>query len=118
MSPYVAALLLAAVLPLVPASAQPFPANPRGEMVRVHVNVHFFVPSSLSDDEESAKARERARRMVYEMAGRECEILKQVIAEDCKLETLNVNVNVRQGVPQQPEGFLVNGSAAYRIMRK
>jgi hypothetical protein len=116
MSRFIAILMLAATLPLVPASAQPVPGS-RGETVRVHVNVHFFVPSSLGDDEESAKARERARRMVYEMAGRECEILRQVIADDCKLETLNVNVNVRQS-PQQPDGFLVNGSAAYRITRK
>jgi hypothetical protein len=113
---FVALLVLLAALPLFPASAQTG-LDRRGETVRVQVNISFFVAGPTDEGEESTKVRERARRIVYAMAGSECAVLQQTMARDCRLETLNVNVNIRHG-QQQPEGFMVNGGAAYRIVLK
>lgn len=65
----------------------------------------------------AVKAQENARRVLYDSAGRECELLKAVIASECRLESVNVNMNRTYG-NQQPEGFNANGSFAYRVMLK
>jgi hypothetical protein len=40
-----------------------------------------------------------------------------VIASECRLESVNVNMNRNYG-NQQPEGFNANGSFTYRVMLK
>lgn len=88
----------------------------RGE-VRIQVNMNFFVTVPTSNTEAAVKAQENARRVLYDSAGRECELLKAVIASECRLESVNVNMNRNYG-NQQPEGFNANGSFAYRVMLK
>ena len=41
-------------------------------MVRIQVGINFFLPGPTNDGDEATKLRDRARRTVYEMAGREC----------------------------------------------
>jgi hypothetical protein len=91
-------------------------AEHRGEQVRVQVNVNFFVPGRSDDSEASQRAQERARRVVYEMAARECGLLRDVIASDCRIENINVNINRHSG--QQPEGFQAGGNFSFRITMK
>lgn len=88
----------------------------KGE-VRVQVNMSFFVNAPTGDAEAAVKAQENARRMLYDSAGRECELLKAVLASECRLESVNVNMNRNFG-NQQPEGFNANGSFAFRVMLK
>jgi hypothetical protein len=90
--------------------------DPRGE-VRIQVNMNFFVTAPASNTEAAVKAQENARRVLYDSAGRECELLKAVIASECRLESVNVNMNRNYG-NQQPEGFNANGSFTYRVMLK
>ena len=62
-------------------------------MVRIQVGINFFLPGPTNDGDEATKLRDRARRTVYEMAGRECGLLQDTIAAECRLESVTVNVN-------------------------
>jgi hypothetical protein len=80
------------------------------------VGVNMFVP--LTDGGEQAiKAQEDARRLVYDLAARECAILRDVLASECRLESINVNVQ-RNQFGQQKDGLNVNGNVGFRIVPK
>jgi hypothetical protein len=96
--------------PLMPGAA---------EQVRVSVGVNLFVP--LSDNSDQAlKAQEDSRRAIYNLAEHECGILNDVLASDCHLESVNVNVNVQRGQAfgQQKDGLNINGNISFRIVPK
>jgi|SRR6185437_5507224 hypothetical protein len=88
----------------------------KGE-IRVQVNVGFFVPGVVNGSEASLKSQEDARSALYRAAAHECEVLKAAIASECRVESLNVNINRNYGQPQN-EGFTANGSFGYRVMLK
>ena len=91
---------------------------PRQEgFVRVQSTINFFVAGPSGDSEEAQKLRDRARRTVYETAARECDLLREVLARDCRMESVNIGVN-RQFGQQQTEGFNVNGSMSFQITLK
>lgn len=98
---------------------QPVPPPPPKE-VRVQSNFNFFIPGPTGEGEEAQKLRERARRIVYEMAARECDLLREVLAGDCRLESVNDNININPGARQyqQQEGLNVNGSMSFQIVLK
>ncbi|MEY9361987.1 hypothetical protein ABH994_004708 [Bradyrhizobium yuanmingense] len=85
--------------------------------VRVQTSINFFVAGPSGDSDEAQKLRERARRSVYEMAARECDLLREVLARDCRMESVNTNVN-RQFGQQQTEGFNISGTMAFQITLK
>ncbi|MGV7212041.1 hypothetical protein [Bradyrhizobium sp. UFLA05-112] len=85
--------------------------------VRVQSTINFFVAGPSGDTDDAQKLRDRARRTVYEMAARECDLLREVLAKDCRLETVNSNIN-RQFGQQQQEGFSVSGSMSLQITLK
>jgi hypothetical protein len=93
-------------------------SQPRQEgLVRVQSNINFFVTGSTGDGEEAQKLREKARRIVYEMAAHECDLLREVLAKDCRMETITSNIG-RQFGQQQQEGYTVNGSMSLQISLK
>jgi hypothetical protein len=98
------------------ASATPTP------QVRVSVNVNAFVPAPAEDREQGFKAQEQGRRMIYDLADYECAVLRDVLASDCQLESINVNVQRVQANQfpgqQKAEGFNVNGNIGFRIVPK
>lgn len=85
--------------------------------VRVQSNINLFMPGPTDDGEEAQKLRERARRIVYEMAAHECDVLRDVLAKDCRLESINSNIG-RQFGQQQQEGFNVSGSMSLQVTLK
>jgi hypothetical protein len=95
-------------------------AQRQENMVRVQNNISFFMAGPTGDGDEAQKLREAAQRSVYEVAGRQCELLREVLAKDCRMESVNVNVNAnnRQFNQQQPEGLTVNGSMSLQITLK
>lgn len=104
----------AAILLLAgPAAAQ----MPGQGLVRVQANINFFVAGSTGDNDDAQRTREKAQRLVYQMAGRECELLRDVLAKDCRLESITSNVG-RQFSQQQQEGYTVNGSMTFQITLK
>ncbi|HEY4140890.1 MAG TPA: hypothetical protein VGM57_05720 [Pseudolabrys sp.] len=88
----------------------------KGE-IRIQVNMNFFVPGAVNNTEASLKAQEDARKALYASAGRECEVLKEVLASECRIESVNVNVNRNYGQPMN-EGFTANGSFGFRVTLK
>lgn len=92
-------------------------SEPRDAAVRAQVSITFVVPGSADDaSPEAEKLREGARKSVYEVASRECALLLSVLASDCRLQNLNVNVS-RQTGPRS-DGFVVRGTMTYQITPK
>ena len=85
--------------------------------VRVQSTINFFVAGPTGETEEAQKLRDRARRAVYEMASRECDLLRDVIAKECRMESVSNNIN-RQYGNQQQEGFTITGSMSFQITLK
>jgi len=59
-------------------------SSPRqeGSLVRVQNSFNFFIAGPTGEGEEAQKLREKARRIVYEMAAHECDLLLEVLAKD------------------------------------
>ena len=89
-------------------------------LVRIQSNINFFFTGPTGEGEEAQKLRDRARRTVYEMAAHECDLLRDVLAKDCRMESVNVNINGggRQFGQQQPDGYNVNGSVSMQVTLK
>jgi hypothetical protein len=85
--------------------------------VRIQSTINFFVAGPTGESEEAQKLRDRARRAVYEMAAHECDLLREVIAKDCRMEQVSNNIN-RQYGNQQQEGFTITGSMNFQITLK
>jgi hypothetical protein len=84
--------------------------------VRVQASINLFIPGPTGESEEAVKNRDHARRMIYEMAGKECDLLREVLARDCRLESINSQVHRQAGQPT--EGYSVNGSMSLQITLK
>jgi hypothetical protein len=95
------------------------PAMQSADQVRVTVGVNMFIPVTEGGD-QSVKAQEDARRAVYNLAEHECVILRDVMASDCHVESININVSTLRSPPfgQQKEGLNVNGNISFRILPK
>jgi hypothetical protein len=85
-------------------------------MVRVQNSVNFFVPGPTGEGEEAGKIRDRARRVICQMALRECDLLRETLARDCRLEAITVNLNRQFG--QQAEGYMAMGNMTFQITLK
>jgi len=114
------AAMIACLVAMVaePAAAQ---MMGRGEgQVRIQSSINFFLPGPTGDSEEAKQLRDQARRTVYEMAARECDLLRETLAKDCRLESVNANINANRGDygRQQQEGYTVNGSMNLQITVK
>jgi predicted dehydrogenase len=116
---------VAALVLVSPAIAQTgrvsFNAGAQQEnSVRVQIGINMFLAGPTGDGDEAQKLRDKAQRVVYDMAGHECDLLRDALAKDCRLESVNVNVNAnaRQYNQQQPEGMSVNGSISVQITLK
>lgn len=86
--------------------------------VRVSLGINMFVPASDGDTAQALKAQEDGRKMIYEAAVHECEVLRASIAGDCHLESININVqrvSAGQNYAQRTDGYNISGSMSYRI---
>jgi hypothetical protein len=86
--------------------------------VRVQSNVNLFVPGPTGEGDEADKLRERARRMVYDMAAHECDLLRNTLAKDCRLESITSNLNRQPQFGQQQDGYVVSGNMTLQITLK
>ena len=113
-----ALLLLGGSIEAQQITIQNRPSAPeqKGE-IRVQVNINFFVPGPVANSEASLKVQEDARSALYKAAGRECDVLKEAIAAECRIESVSVNMNRNYGQPQN-EGFTANGSFGFRVSLK
>jgi hypothetical protein len=86
-------------------------------LVRIQTNINFFLTGPTGEGEEAQNLRDKARRIVYEMAAHECDLLRETLAKDCRMESVNTNIG-RQFGQQQQEGLTVNGSMSFQISLK
>ncbi len=99
-------------------AASPAPAMAaQGDQVRVNIAMNIFVPAPAGLGDQAMQAQERARRQMYELAAKECAVLREVIANDCRIESVNVNVSRQPGYPQI-DGFAVSANINYRVTLK
>jgi len=87
------------------------------EPVRVSFSISMFFAAAEDDSTQALKAQEDGRKTIYEAATHECELLRATIANDCRLESVNINVqrvSANQGYGSR-SGYNVNGSMNYRI---
>jgi len=121
MSPFKFILAASVCLVAAPAAAQTVnqPSSLHQEApVRVQTSFNIFVPGPTGDSEEAQKLRDDARRSIYAMAARECGLLREVLAKDCRLESISSNIGRQPYNTQQPEGYTFNGSMSLQIIIK
>jgi hypothetical protein len=86
-------------------------------VVRVQTTINFFVAGPTGESEGAQKSRDNARRIIYVMAAHECDLLRETLAKDCRLEAVNSNIGRQFGLQQQ-EGYTVNGSMNFQVTVK
>lgn len=86
----------------------------------VSVSVSFSTQMPLADttDQTLAGTQKRGRTFVYRMARGECAVLKAVLAETCRLASLNVSSRLNNHSNNQPVTLHLNGNARYLITLK
>ena len=95
-------------------------AAPNGQ-AHITLNTNRFVPAPSDNSEQASKAEADGRRMIYELAGRECGILRDTIASDCRIQSININIlrlPPNQNSAPRADGFNVNASIVLRIVPK
>jgi hypothetical protein len=96
--------------------------TPTVQPIRISLSVNTFVPTPGGDSAQALKAQEDGRKVVYESAAHECDVLREVLAKDCQLDSININV---QHVPANQnfngarvDGYNINGSINFQIVPK
>ena len=90
-------------------------AKRQAEMMRISIGMNFMlagIGDPLADD---AKLRERTRRNVYQIAMRECDMILEMLASECRVESVNINLNRN---PQIPDSVNVNANITLRAVAK
>jgi hypothetical protein len=104
-----------------PAEAVTSYATVPGGQARITLNTNRFVPAPSDNSEQASKAEADGRRMIYDLAGNECGILRDTIASDCRIQSININIlrlPPNQNSASRPDGFNVNASIVLRIVPK
>jgi hypothetical protein len=52
------------------------------------------------------------------MAARECDLLREVLAKECRMVSVSSNIGGRQYGQQQLDGSSINGSMSFQITLK
>ena len=114
---YAIGALVLLVVPAYPQTGGQPNALRQDAPVRIQSSMNFFVHGPSGDGEEAQRLRDKARRAVYEIAARECDLLREVIARECRMESINISIG-RQYGSQQPEGYTVNGAMNLQVFLK
>ena len=88
----------------------------QNETMRISIGMNFMLTGVGDPIADDAKLREKTRRNVYQIALRECELIIEMIASECRIETININLN--RNNPQSLESVNVNATIALRASPK
>jgi hypothetical protein len=108
---------LALALPSAPAAAQSS-AFPPTRVVNVSVNFNTQLPLPDLSEEALAQTQKNGRLSLYRLARDECEVMRSVIAESCRLTNLNLSTQIQNHNNGQPLMLYVNASANFTIALK
>ena len=97
----------------------PFPLA--GETVKppvtISVSYQFFLTGEVKKLDDQADLADEGRKQVYRMLARECEVLLETIARECRIDRANVNSQITRQRPNE-DGVRVTGSATYLVALK
>ena len=99
------------------AAAQSMPFPP-ARVVNVSVNFSTQVPLPDLSEEAIAESQKSGRLSLYRLARDECDVMKTVIAEACRLTNMNISTQIQNYNNQNPVLLYVNGSANFTISLK
>ena len=88
------------------------------EIVNVNVSFNSQVPLADTSDDSIANIQRTSRRFIYRMAVKECAVLKETIAETCRLTNLNVSTNMQHPSGNNPVMLNLSGNAQFAISLK
>ena len=112
-------LLAVSFLTQLPASAaaqsMPFPPS---RVVNVSVNFNTQAPLPDLSEETLAASQKSGRLSLYGLARDECAVMKAVIAEACRLTSINISTQIQNYNNGQPVMLYINGSANFTISLK
>jgi hypothetical protein len=106
--------------PDAPSPPQRAALPPRIE-IRVNSNFNISEPIFITDKASLTELQTGARKVIYEIASKECKLLLETIARECRIESINVNSNVQnQNFRGDPSTLFLNTSAnsIFRIVPK
>ncbi len=119
-----AGLVLASLLAALPAEAQssrlkPFSVSGGGKKnVTISVSYQFFLEGNTKSMSEQADLADQGRRHLYQLLAKECAVLIETIAAECRMNRANVNSQLHRRNRSSREGVRVSGSATYLIELK
>lgn len=87
----------------------------QAEMMRVSVGMNFVLTGITDPIGDDNKIRDRTRRNLYQLALKECELLLEMVASECRIEAININLNRN---PQNQDSINVNATVALRAVQK
>jgi hypothetical protein len=106
-----------------PTFAQgPLNSLPAPIEVRVSINLSTLAFLDAGDPSKSIAAQTDARKSLYELIGRECGLLTQTIARQCRIESISVNSNIQANreygmpMPVRNSTVQVGASANFRVI--
>ena len=88
------------------------------EIVNVNASFNSQTPLADTSDEAIGNTQRTSRRFIYKMAVKECAVLKETIAETCRLTNLNVSTNVQHQSGNNPVMLNLSGNAQFAISLK
>jgi len=114
---FVLAALFALALPSAPAAAQST-AFPPTRVVNVSVNFNTQLPLPDLSEAALAQTQKNGRLALYRLARDECEVMRSVIAESCRLTNLNLSTQIQNYNNGQPLMLSVNANANFTVALK
>jgi len=88
------------------------------QTVNVQAGFSLRMPLASDDEKTLLESQRFGWPTVYEMASKECALLKATIAGICRLTNLNVSTQVRQSGRNMPAMLMLNGNARFTITLK
>lgn len=85
------------------------------DVVRVTVSFNMQIPLTDTSEASLTSSQKERRKLIYRMANQECVVLKEVIAETCRLTNVNVSTRVRHKAHDSTYNLHLNGSAQFAI---
>lgn len=87
----------------------------QAETVRVNIGMNFMLTGVSDPIGDDARLRDRTRRNVYQMALKECDLLLELLASECRIEAISINLNRNL---QAADSINVSASVALRVIQK
>jgi hypothetical protein len=110
--------------PLETPNLTPPRALPPSQRIDIRINSNFNISepvANIADKVALSEMQAATRQAIYEIAGRECKLLLETIARECRLEQLNINSNFQsQNFRGDLSNPMLNTSAnsVFRIVPK